>query len=764
MLCARAERFEDERTVRAKKDGFTELSNSTVEKINEAHRALQQGMKMKRYCTSGRVKPIVLYLDQSKTKLVWTPSKKPVSSTTVYVKDILEVRVVEKGRSVPESSVFTKFEPSIPSNEKELTLAIVHRDQEAKKYTSLNVGTKTKEDYNLLQIVIAYLLKKQRKGAGRDPETMRMLDLWMQADTNNDKRLTTAEVTGLLNKLNVRLNSSVLKERFMEADKDASNDLTFDEFREFYKSLQYRPEVECWFKAFSQKNIMSVSDFQKFSKELQREVIEAKEVLSIFSRFGGPDPARGLGLSQFTNFMFSKVNSWWKHTDLERVAHDMDYPLPCYFISSSHNTYLTGDQLSSFSSTDMYKIVLERGCRCVELDCWDGADGTPEIYHGYTRTTKIRFKDVCETIHKYAFKTSDYPVILSLENHTSQPQQLVMAKQLIEAFGDSLLRREELGDLSLPENVKKFTPQAMRKRVLLKGKQAHAHHKKRSAELSEDDDTDGGTVARRKGKQPKAPRHDIATALSELIAIRSTTVMDWGDQSLPNEIQSYNESTCSNYVETDPARFTAMNRRMLTRIYPSGKRIGSDNYDPFPAWSVGCQAVALNHQVMDFRLRLALTKFDSNGGCGYLLKPRHLIANSTDFKEAPVKQKLSVEVISGYQLPKLADEVLNPCVSVHVNGIKEDTCDPQYTAVVSSNGLSPRWDHHFTFVIHCTALAMLTLRVLNGPERKKVAEASIPVACFNTRKGYRSVPLRSVADRTEYENSCLLCQFTLQPK
>lgn len=79
-----------------------------------------------------------------------------------------------------------------------------------------------------------------------------------------------------------------------------------------------------------------------------------------------------LDLADFLAYMASPGASL---TTPPRAADlDLSWPLACYFISSSHNTYLSGNQLSSDSTVASYTNVLLRGCRCVEVDVWDGED------------------------------------------------------------------------------------------------------------------------------------------------------------------------------------------------------------------------------------------------------------------------------------------------------------------------------------------------------------------------------------------------------
>jgi hypothetical protein len=54
------------------------------------------------------------------------------------------------------------------------------------------------------------------------------------------------------------------------------------------------------------------------------------------------------------------------------------------------------------------------------VDIWDGdEDDGPIVYHGYTMVSKLLLKDVLEAIGAYAFDTTTYPLILSLEVNCS---------------------------------------------------------------------------------------------------------------------------------------------------------------------------------------------------------------------------------------------------------------------------------------------------------------------------------------------------------
>ncbi|MCI4381118.1 hypothetical protein PGIGA_G00247920 [Pangasianodon gigas] len=292
-----------------------------------------------------------------------------------------------------------------------------------------------------------------------------------EADKNGDGSLSISEVLQLLHKLNVNLPRQKVKQMFKEADTDDNQGtLGFEEFCSFYKMMSTRRDLYLLMLTYSNhKDHLDTDDLTRFLEIEQKMTRVTKEhCLEIVTKFE-PCPENQkqgvLGIDGFTNYMRSPAGDIFKPEHHE-VNQDMTQPLCKYFIASSHNTYLMGDQLMSQSRVDMYAWVLQAGCRCVEVDCWDGQDGEPIVHHGYTLTSKILFKDVIETINKYAFVKNPYPVILSIENHCSVPQQKKMAQYLVEILGEKL----DLSSMKADESGLLPSPDSLKGKILVKGK------------------------------------------------------------------------------------------------------------------------------------------------------------------------------------------------------------------------------------------------------------------------------------------------------
>uniref|UniRef100_A0A8C7YYI6 Phosphoinositide phospholipase C n=1 Tax=Oryzias sinensis TaxID=183150 RepID=A0A8C7YYI6_9TELE len=222
---------------------------------------------------------------------------------------------------------------------------------------------------------------------------------------------------------------------------------------------------------------LAIPQLNDFLVNCQREHLSYDEILSIIQKFEPSSVMRQMGwmsFEGFARFLMDKDNSASRNEESQMNPEGLQYPLSYYYIESSHNTYLTGHQLKGESSVELYSHVLLQGCRSVELDCWDGDDGMPVIYHGHTLTTKIPFKDVVEAVNRSAFVNSDMPVILSIENHCSLPQQRKMAEIFKNVFGERLVTRF-LFESDFSDDPHLPSPLQLRGKILLKNKKLKAH-------------------------------------------------------------------------------------------------------------------------------------------------------------------------------------------------------------------------------------------------------------------------------------------------
>ncbi|EHA18183.1 hypothetical protein ASPNIDRAFT_207992 [Aspergillus niger ATCC 1015] len=832
--------------------------------------------------TKKRRKQVRFFLDLDAGKVYWDLSN---PTKRFYVDDIKEIRVGVDARNYRE-------EHQVSQDFESRWITVVIADAERSKGRSVKtLHLIAPSDYTLelwtttLEHISRYRIGLMAGLAGSGQSEAVLKAHWQREMTRlYPKGLKLGELESLdfeavesvCRSLHINCSKNMLRAQFSKADNNNKGKLYFSEFSDFVARLKERKDVKAIFKErVASSEGFTLEEFLAFLRDVQNEDVESDRSywVSIFDRLvrksrprapslpehpdGRPTGVPRLGLDAFTSFLSSS----WNGVYASRAPQSrFDRPLNEYFISSSHNTYLLGRQVAGASSTEAYISALSQGCRCVEIDCWDGADGRPIVSHGRTMTTSVLFADCITVINRYAFISTDFPLILSLEVHCNPEQQLAMVRIMKETFKDQLVLEPLLTNtFVLP------SPEDLKRRILVKVKTCDETEggmrqestgssisvgRKRSSSspfmhptvpeyppvsnfvplagpstagqdgidtfLSQDrrsftttsissatEDSDGALTSMKRERK-RRQKSKITKPLSDLGVY--TRGYKWHSFTSP-ESQRYNhvysfaersfESICRD--ADNKAVFEKHNRKYLTRVYPSGFRLRSSNFDPLKFWRRGVQMAALNWQTYDVGMQLNQAMYAAGTDrTGYVLKPESLrtVTTGEDRRKSTERKcvRFTIEVVSAQQLPRPRslgpDDNINPYVEVEIfsaddrgqsfvfgeGGLNTSARSGvsgigyphrRRTKIEQSNGYSPIFNDCFKFALDTKYPDLVFVRwtvwsSLDG--RSAGNNSSVQLATFTAKltslsQGYRYLPLYD-AGGDQYLFSTLFCKIT----
>ncbi|TYI78271.1 hypothetical protein E1A91_D06G199400v1 [Gossypium mustelinum] len=464
-----------------------------------------------------------------------------------------------------------------------------------------------------------------------------------------------------------------------------------------------------------------------------------------------------------------------------QVHHDMSAPLSHYFIYTGHNSYLTGNQLSSDCSEVPIIKALQNGVRVIELDLWPSKDEIL-VLHGRTLTTPVSFIQCLTSIKEYAFVSSPYPVIITLEDHLTPELQAKAADMITQTF-ETMLYYPESDLTEFP------SPESLKYRIMISTKPPKEYLEVRSKDASEDESSpkdDSDAVSRNllcySNSSSESDQEDEdfkslqagVSGYKRLITIHAgkpkgslkTALKEVTDQVRRLSLSEHQLEKLAGSHGLDIVRFT---QRNILRVYPKGTRFTSSNYKPTIGWMHGAQMVAFNMQGYGKSLWLMHGMFRANGGCGYVIKPDILTRSADELFDPkatllPVQKTLKVKIYMGdgwrLDFKHTHFDAYSPpdfYTKIFIVGVPADEAKKK-TKIIEDDWC-PVWDEEFSFPLTVPELALLRIEVREYDISEKDdfgGQTCLPVP--ELRTGFRSVPLHDKKG-VKHKNVRLLMRF-----
>ncbi|KAK8485274.1 hypothetical protein V6N11_070877 [Hibiscus sabdariffa] len=438
-----------------------------------------------------------------------------------------------------------------------------------------------------------------------------------------------------------------------------------------------------------------------------------------------------LSLDDFFYFLFSVDLNGPIRT---QVHHDMTAPLSHYYIYTGHNSYLTGNQLSSDCSEVPIIRALQNAVRVIELDLWPSSS-TEEIYvlHGRTLTSPVSLMQCLTSIKEYAFVSSPYPVIITLEDHLTPELQAKAAEMINQTF-ESMLYHPDTDFLTeFP------SPESLKYRIMISTKPPKEYLESRSKD-SEDENSPKETNES-EGSESEEEAEDIKSVQAGVVKYKRIITIHAGKPKggLKEALK----------VDADKVRRLSMSEQQLERA----------------AGSLGLHVGYGKH------LWVMHGMFRANGGCGYVMKPEHLTRPSDELIDPkttfPVKKMLKVKIYMGdgwrMDFSHTHFDAYSPpdfYTKIFIAGVPADEAKGK-TKVIEDDWV-PVWDEEFTFPLTVPELALLRIEVREYDLHEKDdfgGQTCLPIP--ELKSGIRSVPLH---DRkgVKYKNVRLLMFFEFE--